>query len=122
MHISPRIYSQFFFDLFYLVTSIQIQIHTQIKKLISFQLCSFKHHTKIPTTTTTIVNNPNKQTKTQKQNISARNAGYRLWPGVKIPHSIPRRRYNRLKGAYMGFNSFDDPMELWPKAHWGKFS
>lgn len=60
-----------------------------------------------------------KQTTQNTNWISARDAKYRLWPGVKIPTSIPRRRYNRLKGAYMGLNSFDWQLELWPKAHWG---
>lgn len=25
----------------------------------------------------------------------------------------------RLKGAFMGYNSLDPPMELWPDARWG---
>lgn len=26
----------------------------------------------------------------------------------------------RLKGAFLGYNSLDPPMELWPDANWGK--
>lgn len=42
-----------------------------------------------------------------------------LWRSYKIPETISKSAYQRLKGAYMGYNSFDDAMEDWPEARWG---
>lgn len=30
--------------------------------------------------------------------------------------------YRRLRGAFLGYNSLDPPMELWPDARWGNVS
>ena len=42
-----------------------------------------------------------------------------LWRSYKIPETISKSAYQRLKGAYMGYNSLDDAMENWPEARWG---
>lgn len=42
-----------------------------------------------------------------------------LWRNYKIPETISKSAYQRLKGAYMGYNSFDGAMENWPHARWG---
>lgn len=42
-----------------------------------------------------------------------------LWRSYKIPETISKSAYQRLKGAYMGYNSFDDNFEDWPEARWG---
>lgn len=37
-----------------------------------------------------------------------------------MPETMSKTRYQRLKGAYMGYNSFDGiEMEYWPEARWG---
>lgn len=33
-----------------------------------------------------------------------------------------RIAYKRLRGAFLGYNSLDPPMELWPAANWGNQS
>lgn len=42
-----------------------------------------------------------------------------LWRNYKMPETMPKSTYLRLKGAYMGYNSFDDQLEYWPEAKWG---
>lgn len=42
-----------------------------------------------------------------------------LWRDYKMPETISKSAYQRLKGAYMGYNSFDGAMEYWPEARWG---
>lgn len=37
-----------------------------------------------------------------------------------MPETISKSNYQRLRGAYMGYNSFDGAMESWPEARWGK--
>lgn len=37
-----------------------------------------------------------------------------------MPAQISKAEYRRLKGAYMGVNSFDNALENWPIANWGK--
>lgn len=37
-----------------------------------------------------------------------------------MPETMSKTRYQRLKGAYLGYNSFDGiAMEYWPEARWG---
>lgn len=36
-----------------------------------------------------------------------------------MPETISKSAYQRLKGAFMGYNSFDGAMEYWPEARWG---
>ena len=42
-----------------------------------------------------------------------------LWRGYKMPETISKSAYQRLRGAFMGYNSFDGAMEYWPEAQWG---
>lgn len=42
-----------------------------------------------------------------------------LWRNYKMPETMPKSSYLRLKGAYMGYNSFGDQLEYWPEAQWG---
>lgn len=35
------------------------------------------------------------------------------------PPSVAHNINLRFKGAYMGYNTLDPPMELWPDAKWG---
>lgn len=43
-----------------------------------------------------------------------------LWRSYKMPETMSKTRYQRLKGAYLGYNSFDGiAMEYWPEARWG---
>lgn len=42
-----------------------------------------------------------------------------LWRNYKMPETISKSSYLRLRGAYMGYNSFDSAMEEWPDASWG---
>lgn len=43
----------------------------------------------------------------------------RMWRDYNMPERISKDRYLRLKGAYLGRNSFDSSMEYWPVARWG---
>lgn len=45
---------------------------------------------------------------------------YGLWRNYKMPMKMPKSTYLRLRGAYLGYNSFDYAMEYRPDAHWGK--
>lgn len=36
-----------------------------------------------------------------------------------MPEKISKSNYQRLRGAYMGYNSFGGAMEYWPEARWG---
>lgn len=49
--------------------------------------------------------------------FTARFAG--LWRSYKMPETMSKSAYHRLKGAFMGYNSFDGAMEYWPEAQWG---
>lgn len=42
-----------------------------------------------------------------------------MWRDYKMPDTISKSAYQRLKGAFMGYNSFDGAMEHWPEARWG---
>lgn len=48
---------------------------------------------------------------------------FRYWPEMQIPEyeksEMSGRNLLRLKGAFLGYNSLDPPMELWPDAKWG---
>lgn len=39
-----------------------------------------------------------------------------------MPEKISKSTYQRLRGAYMGYNSFGGAMEYWPEARWGNKS
>lgn len=36
-----------------------------------------------------------------------------------MPETLSKSAYQRLRGAFMGYNSFDGAMEYWPEARWG---
>lgn len=48
---------------------------------------------------------------------------FRYWPEMRMPEyeksEMSGRNLLRLKGAFLGYNSLDPPMELWPDAKWG---
>lgn len=58
---------------------------------------------------------PNKRMNTHC--FTARFTG--LWRSYKMPETISKSAYQRLRGAYMGYNSFGGAMEYWPEARWG---
>lgn len=68
----------------------------------------------IPKETYKTIQIPNKRTNTL---FTARFTG--LWRSYKMPETMSKSAYQRLRGAYMGYNSFDGAMEYWPEARWG---
>lgn len=43
-----------------------------------------------------------------------------LSPRYNVPVANSKRiAYRRLRGAFLGYNSLDPPLELWPAANWG---
>lgn len=42
-----------------------------------------------------------------------------LWRNYKMPQTMSKSSYQRLKGAYLGYNSFGDSLEYRPEAQWG---
>lgn len=59
----------------------------------------------------------NKKTNNQNTLFTARFTG--LWRSYKMPETISKSAYERLRGAYLGYNSFGSAMEYWPEARWG---
>lgn len=66
---------------------------------------------------TTIIEKEKKNQNKRNKLFTARFTG--LWRNYQMPETISKSAYQRLRGAYMGYNSFDDAMEHWPDARWG---